>query len=275
MKRATLLIGLALAAAGCGSSSLTNGAVSRAADVTSKQAGYRIAGIVTIANPVSGTILERLTGAFDVASRSGSLTTAVFTGARRLDISELISGLTVYMGAASLPNGVQLTGGRHWIKIDMSRAIGAIGVSSLPTATDPAQFVDYLRAVSSSDTRSGGMTIRGVPTTHYHAIVDLDRYPNLVAPAQRGAVRRSVASLESALGSHQMPLDVWVDKGGLVRRLSFSFGECASGYRFQFSMALNLFDYGHQTQPGIPVPSDVYDLTPLLTTSLRHAKLGC
>jgi hypothetical protein len=174
-----------------------------------------------------------------------------------------------------VPNAAKLAGAKQWLKLDMSRVIGGAGISSLPTATDPSQFVDYLRAVSSGITNAGGATVRGVHTTHYHAIVDLDRYPRLVAPRRRQAVAASVKNLETTLGSHKMPLDVWIDGQHLVRRLALDFGECVSGAHFRFSMSADLYDYGPQPRPKIPQDSQTYDLTPLLQATLRHVRLGC
>ncbi len=264
------------AAGGCGSSSTPpNGAVVRAADTTAQAPGYRLAGTMTIVNPRTGTIGMTMNGSFDRADRLGALDTVIDVAGQRLTVSELLSRLTVYMGSSAIPGAAALTRGKPWIEIDMSRAIGAIGVSSLPTATDPTQFVDYLRAVSSNTTKVGTETIRGVQTTHYRATIDLDRYPNLVPAAQRPSVMRSVKVLETALGSHTMPLDVWIDSHNLVRRIALDFGECVSNTSFRFGMTMDLYDYGPQSKPSIPPASKVYNLTPLVTAGLRHAKLGC
>jgi hypothetical protein len=177
------------------------------------------------------------------------------------------------MASAGIPEAARL--GKPWVEINMSRASGAISVSSLPTATNPTQFVDYLRAISSNTTRVGTQTIGGLPTTEYRANVDLDRYPALVPKAQRASVTRSIKQLESALGSHTFPLDVWVDHQNLVRRIGLGFAECVSGTNFRFEMTMNLFDFGAQPKPKLPAAGDVYNLTPLISAGLRHAKIGC
>ena len=92
-------------------------------------------------------------------------------------------------------------------------------MSESPTGTDPSQFVDYLRAVSSSTKSLGAATIRGVSTTHYRATIDLTRYAKLVPPSQRAAAQRGISTLESALGSHTLPIDAWIDRKNLVRRI--------------------------------------------------------
>jgi hypothetical protein len=216
-----------------------------------------------------------LAGTFDRTNQRGQLTTAVQVRGRSLQIAELVSRLSVYMGASVLPGGVHLTRGKPWLKLDLSHTIGAAGVSQLPTASDPTQFVDYLRAVSSATGHKGLEKVSGIPTAHYSATIDLDRYPALVSAAQRPAVRRSIDTLESALGSHSLPVDVWIDSQGLIRQISISFGECVSRTRLQYQMSLDLYDFGPQSTPPIPSNHSVYDLTPLISKALRHAKLGC
>lgn len=216
-----------------------------------------------------------LNGSFDRRDRVGKMTAVATALGHSARVSELISQLTVYMPTDAVPDAAKLAGGKQWLKLDMSHAIGGAGISSLPTATDPSQFVDYLRAVSSGITKAGGATVRGVHTTHYHAIIDLDRYPRLVAPSRRQAVTASVKNLEATLGSHTMPLDVWIDSHNLVRRLMLNFGECVSGAHFRFSLTADLYDYGPQPRPKIPAASQTYDLTPLLQATMQRVRLGC
>ncbi len=272
-----ILCGLLLAACGgsSGGSSRSAATVIRAADVTAQAPGYRLAGSGTISGGPTGTIQMSMSGVFDRRDRVGQITTVVQAAGQRVSVPEVASRFTVYMAASALPSLTTVTGGKPWVKLNMARAIGAGGLSSMPTATDPSQFVDYLRAVSSKTTRVGTGTVRGAQTTHYRAVVDLDRYPRLVPPNERRAVTGSVKNLEAALGGHTMPLDVWIDGAHLVRRVGIHFGECVSGARFQFNMNVDLFGYGTQPRATIPPADQTYDLTPLVQSSLRHAKYGC
>lgn len=247
----------------------------RAADTTAQAAGYRLAGTMTISSTRTGPINIVLGGSFNRVARVGQMTAAFDVAGSRLQFSELLSQLTVYLRTDAIPTLARATGGKPWVKLDVSREMGAFGLSSLPTATDPSQFVDYLRAVSSNTKSLGTLTVRGVKTTGYQATVDLDRYPNLVAPSQRASVARGVQSLEAAMGLHTIPMEVWIDKSGLVRRLGMSFPECASGTKFQFGMNVDLYDFGPQSTPRLPAASEVYDLTPLVARDLKGAKLSC
>jgi hypothetical protein len=269
-------IALALVAGGCGGSSRSStDIVARAAADTARVAGYRLAGTLAISNPVSGVTAMGLTGTFDRRDDRAKLSTVVQLRGHKIQTAELVSRLAVYMGASVLPGGTRLTGGKHWLKLDLSHAVGPAAVSSLPTASDPTQFVDYLRAVTSATASKGIQGVQGIPTARYTATIDLDRYPALVAAADRPAVQRSVTKLESALGSHKLPVDVWIDAHGLVRQLSVAFAECVARTHVQFAMTLDLYDFGAQATPAIPVDRDVYDLTPLIGKALHRAKLGC
>ncbi len=273
------LVVATLTVAGCGSSSNSSAGptIRRAADVTAQAPGYKVSGDVTVTvnAPQRVVVPVSITGSFDRRDRVGAVTAVAHAAGRAVRIRELISRLTLYMPATAVPNASALIGSKRWIKLNISGAIPGGGLGSLSTATDPSQFVDYLRAVSSSTTDLGPATIGGVRTTHYHAIVDLSRYPNLVPPAQRKAVRASIKTLEAALGRRSMPFDVWIDSHHLVRREKLAFAECVSGVRDSLNMTMNLFDYGPQPKPPIPPANEVYDLTPQVSAALSHAKLGC
>jgi len=192
-----------------------------------------------------------------------------------VSIEERLSGTTIYM---KLPNQSaldSLTGGKPWLKLDFNRALGAFGLGGLTTqSTNPAQFLDYLRAVGAQHTRVGTETVDGVQTTHYHVVINLDSYPKLFPASRRAAAARGVSTLETAIGSHTMPMDAWIDSHHMLRRTSFSFAECVQSQRLKLAMTMNLSDYGQQTVPATPSPSDAYDLTPLLVKELKNYKPG-
>ena len=202
--------------------------VAQAAVVTAQVPGYRIAGTMTIGVGTSAEGHATIAGVLDRSPEAGALTVHESIAGHSVTANERFAGTTVYMNAAQLSNGSsQVPGGKPWIKYDMSRAMGSLGLGGLsPTGSDPSQFLGDPRAAGGKATRVGTQAIRGVATTHYHAVVSLDRYPRLVAPAQRAAAARGVSVLESALGTHSMPMDVWIDSHKLVRRMSFAFAEC-------------------------------------------------
>ena len=113
-----------------------------------------------------------------------------------------------------------VSGGKQWVSVDVNRLaqsgygapLGAFGVG---TTGNPAQQLGYLRAISDTTRVVGPEPIDGVPTTHYAGAVDLDKVPAADDPATKPAVDR----LKAQIGSPLLPVDVWVDGGGKLRRV--------------------------------------------------------
>ncbi len=280
--RGVLLAGLSLAAAclvaGCGSSQAGSRwaiQVSRAADITGGVPGYRIQADMSLTTG-AGPANVVMSGIVDRKIRRGVFTTQESILGRRLTLTEKFSGTTFYLQTGAIPGVSRLTHGKRWLKVDFGAALGALGIGTLPTSgSDPSKFVDYLRAVSSNTTRVGTSTVRGVKATHYHAKIDLDRYPSLLPAADRASATRSIRTLEAALGGHILPVDVWIDAHRLVRRIDMSFNECVATQHVRLSMSMDLFDYGPQPEPTMPAAGQSFDITPLMKSALSRVKLGC
>jgi hypothetical protein len=231
--------------------------------------------VSTVATTAGTTVRGTMTGVIDTVRHTGAFTTHETVAGHAVSIVERLSGTTIYMKLPNQPALDSLTGGRPWLKLDFSRALGAFGLGGLTTqSANPAQFIDYLRAVGAKHTRVGTATIDGVQTTHYHVVINLDNYPKLFPAGRRAAAARGVATLENAIGSHTMPMEAWIDAQNLLRRMSFSFGECVQSQRLTMAMTMNISDYGPQTVPAAPSASDAYDLTPLLVKTLKNYKPG-
>lgn len=263
---------------GCGASGTVSQAldpVARAADVTSKVQGYKIQATTTVGT-AGGSVQVTMSGIMNRADRTGQMTAHESVAGHALTLSERFSGLTFYMDAAGLPGATQVTHGKRWLKMDMSRTLGSLGLGSLSTtSTDPSQFVDYLRAVSARTRRIGTETLRGASTTHYHALVDLSRYPSLVPQSGRASAKRGISTLETVLGSHTMAMDVWIGSDRLVHRLRLGYPECVNNQRLSFHMTMDLYDYGAQPRTQVPPDSQAFDLTPLVTSAMKNIKFGC
>jgi hypothetical protein len=268
---------MAIAIGGCGATKAISGAVdpvARAATTTAHVPGYRMS-VSLEASGASATVHGTMSGVIDSARHMGAFRLRESVAGHDISIDERLSGAAVYMRLPNLPALARVTGGKQWIKLDFNRALGAAGLGGLPTqSSNPAQFLDYLRAVGAKTKRVGTDTVAGAQTTHYHVVVDLDHYPALFSPARRAAAAHGVSALENAIGSHTMPMDAWIDSGNLLRRASFSFSECVQSQRLTLGMTMNLSDYGRQTVPAPPSPSDSYDLTPLLVKTLANYKPG-
>jgi hypothetical protein len=274
---AAAAIGVAVAVSGCGATSAISGEVdpvAKAATTTAHAPGYRMSATID-ATSGGATVHATMAGVFDTAHHTGAFTQRESVAGQTISIAERLSGTTVYMRLPEQSGLDHVTGGKPWVKLDFSRTLGAEGLGGLPTqGTDPTQFLDYLRTVGAKTTKLGTATVNGVQTTHYHVLINLDNYPNLFPPSRRATATRGVASMERLIGTHILPMDAWVDSGNLLRRMSFSFGECVNSQHLNMAMSMNLSGYGPQTVPAAPPSSRTYDLTPLIVSSVKKLTQG-
>lgn len=158
-------------------------------------------------------------GVVDPAHQAADLTLQVPSlGA----VHVVFSGGTV---AAQLPPAAApvlgaVAGGKQWVSIPLDRLaqsgygapLGALGVG---TTGNPAAQLGYLRAISDTTRLVGPEQVDGVATTHYAGAVDLDKVPGATDPATKPGIDR----LKSQIGSNLLPVDVWVDGGGKLKRV--------------------------------------------------------
>jgi hypothetical protein len=193
-----------------------------------------------------------------------------------LTMNEVIKNPYIYV---QLPSGnASLAAGKPWVRVDLDSFTQALGASDQlgQGGSDPTQMLTMLRA-SGQPSVVGSESVRGVQTTHYHALVDLGRYAEVVPADQRSAVQRSAQLLERVTGSSSLPVDVWVDAQQRVRRFSTELHVCTPQGTLDETVSMDLFDYGPQPAVTVPAASEVSDLTGALAsrTSSTMAQLGC
>jgi len=262
------LAGAAVALGGCGASQIVD-PVARAATVTLDSSGYKIGAVMSITGGPT-PLTASVSGAIDTDTNSGTMTVDETVGGQRLRAPVIFSGLNVWMKSSAVPGAAQRAGGKPWLYVDMSKALGSVGITPLSGTNNPSQFLGYLHAVGASPTRVGAVSINGVKTTEYRAVVNLNNYAE-----QNNLAAKSISSLESALGGHSLPVQAWIDSQNRVRRIHVAFPECVGGNRLQFSMTMGIYDFGSQPQAHIPSRSTVYNLTSLLAGESHGLKLGC
>jgi hypothetical protein len=272
-----------LLATGCGgedlSSDVSPDAVAQAASHTAKKGSYKI----DFTGSIAGSGLPKKLpytghGAIDGKRRVGELSLdfskAGGLGAAldpsKLRIDEVFDGLVIYMRSPLFAN--KLPGGKHWLRLDIKSFAKQTGAGPLAGVgdQDPSQSLDLLRAVSGKLEKKGRQTIRGIPTTHYRATVDLRRYPRLVPRSKRRQAAAGAQRLIKLVGTSKFPVDVWVDENKLVRReaLSFSFRAPGSG-RLHLNQQVDLHDFGTPVGVQVPRRNDTFDATKLAGDQLR------
>jgi hypothetical protein len=280
------LVGGGVAVSGCGASA-TLDPIARAAEVSSEQSGVQIAMSMQFSAPElpgNHSYTINASGYFDQRNRSGQMT---------MDLSEL-------PGLSSLPGGAgngqvrmvmlypdiymnmpflagQLPEGKTWMKLDLSKAASQAGLGSLlssPEEADPTQFLQYLRGSSGGVVSMGTETVDGVSTTHYHGTLQLSHVLEQLPAGDQAAAKSALEKLGSG-GS--IPVDVWIDAQGRVRRMQMSFGFAGASSPaagVSASITIDFKSYGPVPAVVAPPAGEVFDATSAVGSQLGASGLG-
>jgi hypothetical protein len=251
MRRALLLLLGASLLAGCGGDTVSLDPIAQAATTTKDVPGAHfvmtgriVAGGERIESRFTGTIADhgrRLQMRMTMPSELLGM-----KGVDRRDVTFEAIGEGRFFYFRGGPYS-ELAGGK-WVRVRDDA--GGINLGQ----HDPSQMLEYLRATSELE-EIGGDTIRGVATTQYEARIQLDRVAERVSPE----VARAFRQLTQGAHVKEIPLEVWIDDDGLVRRLTMDWNAIGSSYAFE----MELFDFG-DVDIDVPDASETVDLTKLL-----------
>ncbi len=279
---AVVALAAALALGACGSSSggsstaSVAGPLANAAYATSHAGGAHMALSARIeVGALPSPVTLSGSGFFNYSAREGSLSMTIaglpanpVTGSSA-GMEELFKGTDVYVGSSLFAG--KLPGGARWMKLDLARFGAAAGISPtqiLGGQSNPAQFLEYLKASGGSVQVVGQDTVRGVPTTHYHGTIDLKKAAAVVTErAHNGALRKAFEEQVAKIGMTNMPVDVWVDSHHLVRRIVLALSVPAGGQHVSMSMTIEFFQFGPTPAVSAPSASETFDAT---SSALGH-----
>jgi hypothetical protein len=131
------------------------------------------------------------------------------------------------------------------------------------TQNDPRDVLDALRGLSGEIETVGSDELRGVETTHYRALLDPAQ---LVREARAtNADAASVLDRLAQTGVAEVPLDIWIDGNGLVRKLALDVDvpDATSSQGGSVSLAFELWDYGQRVDIEVPPAAQVADASAL------------
>jgi hypothetical protein len=204
---------------------------------------------VTLQAPQDGRLLTlRGDGAYDFRTGRGKLTLhlppeiAIVYGAAT--VKTIVDGDTTY---TYLP---------QWSAWEMSddSTEGSPPQSSLDVFTelvpdDPTQILAFLQPGGEVE-KVGEEPLFGTETTHYRATVDVEQLVDN-APAN---VQKAVRASGMVHAGATLPVDVWVDDAGLMRRIDLK-GQL--GDVGNVSLRLDLYDFGTAVDVKVPPQSKV------------------
>jgi hypothetical protein len=170
----------------------------------------------------------------------------------------------------------QLTGGKPWAKVDLDalsqQQYGMAAAEPGAQSTDPTQQLAYLKSVSDSVEKVGKDEIRGVSTTHYRAAVNLGK--NLEQYDQQA--RKAYEEIIKELDGESLPVDVWLDDEGQVRRYEMTMplilpenpsspnGAVKKEPGGSITIVQELYDFGTSVNVEAPPTSQTADVTDMM-----------
>lgn len=158
----------------------------------------------------------------------------------------------------------QLPEGKSWIRSDgKSVKVDGFEVGELEgfASSDPRQLLDMLEAAGGDIETVGVEELRGTETTHYRATIDATAYAKTATPEERAKLGPLAEQLQSGVG--EVPVDVWLDGDGLVRKIALEISASEQGQVGSASVSFELWDYGEDVDIELPPAEDVVDASAL------------
>jgi hypothetical protein len=281
------LVAGGVAMSGCGASA-TLDPIARAAEVSTQQTGVTIAMTMQFSSPQlpGGSYSITANGSFDERAHTGQMTMDLsgipgfssLAGGGEGKVQMVMLNPDIYMHMPFLAG--KLPEGKTWMKLDVTKAAAAAGVSSSSFSSlgqnDPTQFLQYLRGSAGGVVSLGSETVEGVPTTHYHGELELSRILANLPGSEQAAAKSALEKLGSGgAGAGGIPVEVWIDAQGRVRRIEMSFGgagTAAAGLSASITIAFK--SYGPVPPVAPPPAGEVYDATSAAAAGIGSGALG-
>lgn len=260
----TLLLALftACAITACGGDAVALDPVAEAATKTSAAKSMRIEMKMTMAAPELGSTPVTFTTKGVTAGKRSAMTMQMpaIGGAELGEIEVRTAGLVVYMRMPFFQEIAPRL--KPWIKLDLREEGKDLGIDldalmELSSQTDPTKALEFLRAAGDVE-ELGSATVRGVQTTRYKSVIDLERYADQLEKNGGGkAAASAIRKVIELTGESTMPIELWIDDDSLVRRMVWEQTTAAGDGQAPtvVKATMDLFDYGADVNVVIP-PED-------------------
>ena len=270
-----LLVTLVLAAgagAACGQEELSaQEIVAGAADATAEAGTSKLALRITTKVGEQNVDISS-EGVIDYDEQHGRLTmdlAALGLPGANGQMELLLLGKVIFM---KLPAGAlppQLSA-KPWVRLDLEALANREGfnLGSLDQLrnSDPTKTLEYLRGASEDVTEVGDEKVRGADTTHYKATVDLRKAAE-AQPEAKEAIEQAIEQL----GTSIVPMDVWIDDEGRLRRMRYEMDLSKSPQAQQsgqqlgnLKLDMELYDFGTKVDVAEPPADQVTEFETLL-----------
>ena len=188
----------------------------------------RFEGGIEITGNVEGESIEMemgIAGAFDTATKSMEMSVDMSSIGELLGIKMSEADMEMFGTLFAEPMQMRSIGDTAWIKWSLLDMLtGSEGkwlemevddADFTSGGTSPADLVDILNSLAGEITIIGTDTIAGVPTTHYSITADFNSLSDMM-----GTDTADFAEYAELL--ENVPVEIWVDAEGRLRRLEMS-----------------------------------------------------
>lgn len=212
------------------------------------------------------TMTMKGNGVTDFSGAASSMTMGM-SGMDGLEMRQIRD--TVYV---RLPEQLmaQMPGAKPWVRMDLDAVYEQYGGPVQGGASgDPTRQFEYLRGVSDSVEKVGEEQVRGVPTTRYEAVIDLEKG----AEGLGAGAREDYDEMVEGLGTSKLPVEVWIDEQNRVRRYALdvsvpentaSPGASEEDDRVSTRMVIEYHDFGTPVDVQVPPQDQTTDGSKLL-----------
>jgi hypothetical protein len=169
-------------------------------------------------------------------------------------------GIVLYMRFPFLDG--QLPRGKTWLKADLVEMGKRYGLDldrlKETRQSDPGLMLDYLKSAVGVR-KVGTDLVRREVTQHYSTVVKAETIVQQAPKDQQEAMRNYLR----LMGIKTYPLDIWVDRDGVVRRLGIELEyKLPDGEYVKMTLSEEYFDFGVDVDIEAPPAKRVLDVTP-------------
>lgn len=130
-------------------------------------------------------------------------------------------------------------------------------------AQDPNDFLEFLKATDAEVEEHGREDVRGVSTQHLSTVLDLRSILDQAEGSEKEELEEALDGL--GMGVEEMPMDVWIDDEGMIRRMTMSFDMSGMDDEIDMGsieMTIELFDFNEPVDIRVPDASEVSEFDP-------------
>ncbi len=139
----------------------------------------------------------------------------------------------------------------EWVATSVEEGADATGGFTGATPSNPAEFLEFFEEANGTVEELGRETLRGVETTHYLVIFDMEELLANATPEQRAEIESQELPVD------ELPMDLWISDDGLVHKYRIEIDgtkvDVPPEEAFEsMIMEFEMFDYGEDIVIEVP-----------------------